>query len=35
MITTEALLLVAGLMFAIGALGFLIRRNLIIVLASV
>lgn len=35
MISTEALLLLAGLMFAIGALGFLIRRNLIIVLASV
>lgn len=35
MISTEALLLVAGLLFAIGALGFLIRRNLIIVLASV
>jgi len=35
MIPTEALLLVAGLLFSIGTLGFLIRRNLIIVLASV
>lgn len=35
MIQTEYLLLLAGLLFALGALGFLLRRNLIIVLASV
>ena len=34
-IPTEHLLILAGLLFSIGALGFLLRRNLIIVLASV
>jgi NADH-quinone oxidoreductase subunit K len=35
MIQTEHILLLAGLLFAIGALGFLLRRNLIVVLASI
>jgi len=35
MIQTEHLLLLAGLLFSIGALGFLLRRNLIVVLASI
>ncbi len=34
-VPTEHLLILAGLLFSIGALGFLLRRNLIIVLASV
>ena len=34
-IPTEHLLILAGLLFSIGALGLLLRRNLIIVLASV
>jgi NADH-quinone oxidoreductase subunit K len=34
-VPSEHLLLLAALLFAIGALGFLLRRNLIIVLASV
>ena len=34
-VPTEHLLILAGLLFSIGALGFLLRRNLIVVLASV
>lgn len=34
-VPTEHLLILAGLLFSIGALGFLLRRNLIIVLASI
>ena len=34
-VPTEHLLLLAAILFAIGALGFLIRRNVIVVLASI
>lgn len=34
-IPTEHILILAGLLFSLGALGFLLRRNLIVVLASV
>jgi len=34
-VPTEHLLVLAALLFSIGALGFLLRRNLIVVLASI
>jgi len=34
-VPTEDLLILAGLLFSLGALGFLLRSNLIVVLASI